>query len=92
MCEYLREQTAQWESSLNRTLVEMLLEHFSAQEKNDSENAVLEHIVTAVRNELRQMPVFSLSQLFHPSTTESQPSNEEEKETEAIVEDFLENF
>ena len=59
--EYLRSQTDQRKSSLNRTLVEILLEHFAAQEKTDSEEALIGRIVTAVRKELRQTPASSLS-------------------------------
>lgn len=89
--EYLRSQTAKRESSLNRTLVEILLEHFSAQEKTDSGVALIERIVAAVRKELRQTPAFSLLQLFQPTAIECHSVGEEE-ENEAIVEDFLENF
>lgn len=66
--------------------------HFSAQEKTDSEDALIERIVAAVRKELRQTPAFSLSQLFQPTASESPSGSEEEEEYEAIVEDFLENF
>ena len=90
--EYLRSQTDQRESSLNRTLIEILLEHFAAQEKADSDDALIERIVTAVRKELRQTPAFSLSQLFQSPASESPLANQESEENEAIVEDFLENF
>ena len=90
--EYLKQQTMQRKSSLNRTLVEIQLEHFAAQEKTDSEDALIERIVAAVRKELRQTPAFSLSQLFQYPTAESLSANQESEENEAIVEDFLENF
>ena len=90
--EYLRSQTDQRKSSLNRTLVEILLEHFAAQEKADSDDALIERIVAAVRKELRQTPAFSLSQLFQPPAAESPSTDKESEENEAIVEDFLENF
>ena len=90
--EYLKQQTVLRESSLNRTLVEILLEHFAAQEKTDNEDALIERIVAAVRKELRQTPAFSLSQLFQYPTAESLSANQESEENEAIVEDFLENF
>ena len=90
--EYLKQQTIQRKSSLNRTLVEILLERFAAQEKTDSEDALIERIVAAVRKELRQTPAFSLSQLFQSPAAESQSANQESEENEAIVEDFLENF
>ena len=90
--EYLKQQTVLRESSLNRTLVEILLEHFAAQEKADSDDALIERIVTAVRKELRQTPAFSLSQLFQPPAAESPSTDKESEENEAIVEDFLENF
>ena len=90
--DYLKQQTVLRESSLNRTLVEILLEHFAAQEKTDSEDALIERIVAAVRKELRQSPAFSLSQLFQPTASVSPSGSEEEKENEAIVADFLENF
>ena len=90
--EYLRSQTDQRESSLNRTLVEILLERFAAQEKTDSESALIERIVAAVRKELHQTPAFSLPQLFQAPTAESPSANQESEENEAIVEDFLENF
>ena len=90
--EYLKQQTIQRESSLNRTLVEILLERFAAQEKNDSEDAMIESIVAAVRKEFRQTPAFSLSQLFQSPAAESPSANQESEENEAIVEDFLENF
>ena len=90
--EYLKQQTVLRESSLNRTLVEILLEHFAAQQKTDNEDALIERIVAAVRKELRQTPAFSLSQLFQAPTAESPSANQESEENEAIVEDFLENF
>ena len=90
--EYLRSQTDQRKSSLNRTLVEILLEHFAAQEKTDSEDALIERIVAAVRKELRQSPAFSQSQFFQSPAAESPSANQESEENEAIVEDFLENF
>lgn len=90
--KYLKQQTVLRESSLNRTLVEILLEHFSAQEKTDSEDALIERIVAAVRKELRQTPAFSLSQLFQSTASVSPSGSEEEEENEAIVADFLENF
>ena len=90
--EYLKQQTVLRESSINRTLVEILLERFAAQEKTDSEDAVIESIVAAVRKELHQTPAFSLSQLFQAPTAESPSANQESEENEAIVEDFLENF
>ena len=90
--EYLKQQTMQRESSFNRTLVEVLLERFAAQEKTDSEDALIERIVAAVRKELRQSPAFSLSQLFQPPAAESPSTDKESEENEAIVEDFLENF
>lgn len=55
--EYLKQQTVLRESSINRTLVEILLEHFSAQEKADSEDALIERIVAAVRKETAQWQV-----------------------------------
>lgn len=91
-CEYLRSQTAQRESSLNRTLIEILLEHFDSQEKTDSEDVLIDRIVSAVRKELHQTPAFSLSQLFQAPTAESPSANQESEENDAIVEDFLENF
>lgn len=90
--EYLKQQTIQRESSLNRTLVEILLEHFAAQEKTDSEDALIERIVAEVRKELRQTPAFSLSQLFQSPAAESPSTDKESEENEAIVEEFLENF
>ena len=90
--EYLKQQTVLRESSLNRTLVEILLEHFAEQEKTDSEDVLIDRIVSAVRNELHQTPAFSLSQLFQAPTAESPSANQESEENEAIVEDFLENF
>lgn len=90
--EYLRSQTTQRESSLNRTLVEILLEHFAEQEKTDSEDVLIDRIVSAVRKELHQTPAFSLSQLFQAPTAESPSANQESEENEAIVEDFLGNF
>ena len=90
--EYLKQQTVLRESSLNRTLVEILLEHFAAQEKINSDDALIERIVAAVRKELRQTPAFSLSQLFQSPAAESPSANQESEENEAIVEDFLENF
>ena len=90
--EYLKQQTVLRESSLNRTLVEILLEHFAAQEKIDSEDALIDRIVAAVRKELRQSPAFSLSQFFQSPAAESSAANQESEENEAIVEDFLENF
>ena len=90
--EYLKQQTVLRESSLNRTLVEILLEHFAAQEKIDSEDALIDRIVAAVRKELRQSPAFSLSQLFQPPAAESPSTDKESEENEAIVEEFLENF
>ena len=90
--EYLKQQTVLRESSLNRTLVEILLEHFAAQQKTDNEDALIERIVAAVRKELRHTPAFSLSQLFQHPAAESPSANQESEETEAIVEDFLENF
>ena len=90
--EYLKQQTVLRESSLNRTLVEILLEHFAEQEKTDSEDVLIDRIVSAVRKELHQTPAFSLSQLFQAPTAESPSANQESEENEAIVEDFLENF
>ena len=90
--EYLKQQTVLRESSINRTLVEILLERFAAQEKTDSEDALIERIVAAVRKELRQTPAFSLSQLFQSTASVSPSGSEEEEENEAIVADFLENF
>ena len=92
--EYLlqNEETVLRKSSLNRTLVEILLEHFAAQEKTDSEDALIKRIVAAVRKELRQTPAFSLSQLFQSTASVSPSGSEEEEENEAIVADFLENF
>ena len=90
--EYLKQQTVLRKSSLNRTLIEILLEYFAAQEKADSDDALIERIVTAVRKELRQTPAFSLSQLFQSPASESPLANQESEENEAIVEEFLENF
>ena len=90
--EYLRSRTDQRTRSLNQTLVEILLEHFAAQEKTDSEGALIERIVAAVRKELRQTPAFSLSQFFQSPAAESPSTDKESEENEAIVEEFLENF
>ena len=73
-------------------MVEILLERFAAQEKTDSEDALIERIVAAVRKELRQIPAFSLSQFFQSTASVSPSGSEEEEENEAIVADFLENF
>ena len=90
--EYLKQQTVLRESSLNRALVEILLEHFATQEKTDNEDALTERIVEAVRKELRQTPAFSLSQFFQSPAAESPSTDKESEENEAIVEEFLENF
>lgn len=77
--------------SRNKQIIWAINAYAERQTKTEREEAFLNRLVDAVRQELRAAPALALAQLLQPQTPVVEPAPESE-ETEETILDFLDGF
>ena len=75
--------------SRNKQIIRAINAYAERQTETEREEAFLNRLVDAVRQELRTSPTLALAQLLQPQTPVVNP---ESKETEETILDFLDGF